>query len=64
MSEISGGSILDMLDDLEAPAMEVWNRGVRLSTITAKLKGSVDVRLLLGKFQQLPYNPDQSVQRV
>lgn len=62
MAEVAGGGILDVLDDLEAPAMEVYSPGVKLSKITAKLKGSVDVRPLLGKFQQLGflkivYNP-------
>ena len=62
MCEIAGGSILDVLEDLEAPAMEFRSRGVKLSKITAKLKGTVDIRPLLGKFQQLGlvkivYNP-------
>ncbi|MCW3998881.1 MAG: hypothetical protein NWE93_01420 [Candidatus Bathyarchaeota archaeon] len=56
------GNILCMLDDLEAPAMEAYNRGVKLSSITAKLKDSIDVTPLLGRFQQLGfvkivYNP-------
>lgn len=56
------GNILCMLDDLEAPAREVCNRGVKLSSITAKLKDSIDVTPLLGRFQQLGivkiiYNP-------
>ena len=51
-----------MLDDLEAPAMEVCSRGVKLSSIIAKLKDSIDVTPLLGRFQQLGfvkivYNP-------
>jgi hypothetical protein len=55
------GNVLCMLDDLEAPAIEACNRGVKLSSITAKLN-SVDVTPLLGKFQQLGfvkivYNP-------
>lgn len=56
------GNILGMLDDLEAPAMDTYNRGVKLSSITAKLKDSIDVTPLLGRFQQLGfikivYNP-------
>ncbi|MGD6810638.1 MAG: hypothetical protein ACQCN3_13155 [Candidatus Bathyarchaeia archaeon] len=56
------GNILDGLDDLEAPATETCNRGVKLSSITAKLKDSIDVAPLLGRFQQLGflkivYNP-------
>jgi hypothetical protein len=55
------GKILCMLDDLEAPAIEACNRGVKLSSITAKLN-SIDVTPLLGRFQQLGflkivYNP-------
>lgn len=55
------GNILSMLDDLEAQATEAYNRGVKLSSITAKLN-SVDVTPLLGRFQQLGfvkivYNP-------
>jgi hypothetical protein len=55
------GNILDSLDDLEAPAMEAFTRGVKLSSITAKLN-SIDVTPLLGRFQQLGfvkivYNP-------
>jgi hypothetical protein len=55
------GNILDSLDDLEAPAMKACNRGVKLSSITAKLN-SIDVTPLLGRFQQLGflkilYNP-------
>lgn len=51
-----------MLDDLEAPAMKACSRGVKLSSITAKLKDSIDVTPLLGRFQQLGfvkivYNP-------
>jgi hypothetical protein len=57
-----GGNILCMLDDLEAPSIEEFNRGVKLSSITAKLKGAIDVTPLLGRFQQLGfvkivYNP-------
>lgn len=48
-------SILNRLDDLEAPTMEVYNRGIKLSTITAKLQGSIDITQLLGKFQQLGF---------
>ena len=56
------GNIFCMLDDLEAPAMETCNRGVKLSRLTAKLKDSFDVTPLLGRFQQLGfvkiiYNP-------
>lgn len=55
-------NILCMLDDLEAPAMETCNRGVKLSSITAKLKDSIDLTPFLGRFQQLGfvkivYNP-------
>jgi len=62
MAKITDGNILDRLDDLEAPAMEACNRGIMLSSITAKLKGSIDVTPLLGRFQQLGfvkivYNP-------
>jgi hypothetical protein len=51
-----------MLDDLEEPAIEACNRGVKLSSITAKINGSIDVTPLLGRFQQLGfvkivYNP-------
>lgn len=49
------GNILDMLDDLEAPALEACNRGVKLSSITAKLKDAIDITPLLGKFQQLGF---------
>jgi hypothetical protein len=50
-----------MLDDLEAPVIGACNRGVKLSSITAKLN-SIDVMPLLGRFQQLGfvkivYNP-------
>jgi hypothetical protein len=56
------GNILCMLDDLEAPAIDACDRGVKLSSITAKLKDSIDVMPLLGRFQQLGflkivYNP-------
>jgi hypothetical protein len=56
------GNILCMLDDLESPTMEACNRGVKLSSITAKLKDAIDVTPLLGRFQQLGfvkivYNP-------
>ncbi|HSV50256.1 MAG TPA: hypothetical protein VLH35_08055 [Candidatus Acidoferrales bacterium] len=56
------GNVLCMLDDLEAPAKEFCNRGVKLSSITAKLKDSIDVTPFLGRFQQLGfikivYNP-------
>lgn len=56
------GNILGRLHDLEAPSMEFCSRGVKLSKITTKLKGTVDIRPLLGKFQQLGlvkivYNP-------
>ncbi len=55
------GNILCMLDDLETQAIEACNRGVKLSSITAKLS-SIDVTPLLGRFQQLGfvkivYNP-------
>jgi hypothetical protein len=49
------GNILCMLDDLEAPAMEACNRGIKLSSITGKLKGSIDVTPFLGRFQQLGF---------
>ncbi len=56
------GNILCMLDDLEAPATETYSRGVKLSSITAKLKDTIDVTPLLGRLQQLGfvkivYNP-------
>ncbi len=62
MSEVAGGCILDVLDDLEAPSIDVCSRGVKLSKITATAEGTVDIRPLLGKFQQLGlvkivYNP-------
>ncbi len=62
MAKLTDGNVLGRLDDLEAPPIEAGNRGIKLSTITAKLKGSVDITPLLGKFQQLGllkilYNP-------
>ncbi len=62
MSEVAGGSILEVLEDLEAPSIDVCSRGVKLSKITATAEGTVDIRPLLGKFQQLGlvkivYNP-------
>jgi len=62
MTKFSNGNILCILDDLEAPAIEACNRGVKLSSITAKLKDAIDVTPLLGRFQQLGfvnivYNP-------
>ncbi len=62
MSKTTDGSLLGRLDDLEAPSVEVCSRGIKLSAIAAKLKGSIDVTPLLGKFQQLGfvkivYNP-------
>jgi hypothetical protein len=62
MAKFTDGSILDRLDDLEAPSMKACNRGIKLSIITAKLKGSIDITPILGKFQQLGlvrivYNP-------
>ena len=58
----SGDGVFDRLDDLEAPLEEMQSRGIKLSKITSKLKGSVDITPVLGKFQQLGlvkiiYNP-------
>jgi hypothetical protein len=54
--------IFGKLDNLEVPTIETYRCGVKLSKITAKLKGSIDITPLLGKFQQLGfvkivYNP-------
>jgi hypothetical protein len=54
--------VICMLDDLEASATETCSRGVKLSSITAKLKDTIDIAPLLGRFQQLGfvkivYNP-------
>jgi hypothetical protein len=62
MAKLSNANILDRLDDLEAHSLEICSRGIELSKITAKLKESIDVTSLLGKFQQLGlvrivYNP-------
>jgi hypothetical protein len=45
--------ILGRLQNLEASAIEASSQGVKLSKITAKLKGAIDIIPLLGKFQQL-----------
>jgi hypothetical protein len=62
MAKLADDSIFDRLDDLETTSIEVGSRGIKLSKITAKLKGSIDVTPLLGRFQQLGflkivYNP-------
>ena len=62
-------SILGKLDNLETPALERCSRGVKLSKITAKLKDTIDITPLLGRFQQLgfvkivfnPSNDDEPV---
>ena len=53
MANFPDEKILERLDDLEEPSMEACNRGIKLSTISAKLKGLVDITPLLGTFQQL-----------
>ncbi len=55
MAKFTDGNILDRLDDLEAPSVEGCSRGIKLSKITAKLNGSVDITPLLDKFQQLGF---------
>lgn len=62
MAKFTDGNILDTFDDLEASSIEVCSRGVKLSRIVTKLKSSIDITPLLGKFQQLGlvkivYNP-------
>lgn len=67
MAKLADGCILDRLDDLEAPTIEACNRGIKLSKITAKFEGSIDITPFLGKFQQLGfvkivYNPSVDVE--
>ena len=62
MAKFIEGNTLDGLDDLEESSIEDCSRGIKLSKITAKLNGSIDITPLLGKFQQLGlvkiiYNP-------
>ena len=47
MAKLADGGGFDRLDDLEAPILEVCSRGIRLSRITAKLKGSIDITPLV-----------------
>ena len=55
MAKSTVGNILDKLDDLEATSIEVCNHGIKLSRVTAKLNGTIDITPLLGKFQQLGF---------
>jgi hypothetical protein len=55
-------SIFGKLDNLESVTIEACSRGVKLSKITTKFNGTLDITPLLGKFQQLGfvkivYNP-------
>ena len=53
MVKPANSNVLGRLDELETPPMEACNRGIKLSKITAKLQGSIDITPLMGKFQQL-----------
>jgi len=55
MGKLTDTSVLEWLDDLETPSIEACTRGIKLSRITSKLKGSVDITPLLTKFQQLGF---------
>ena len=62
MDRVADGFLFDKLEDLEAPTSDALSRGIKLSSLTAKLQSSVDITPLLGKFQQLGfvkivYNP-------